>query len=223
MRVLIAEDNLQLATSLAEALTAQGMVVELVHDGVHADQILRSESFDVVVLDLTMPRMDGLEVLQRLRGRGALVPVLVLTARGEPRDRVLGLDAGADDYLAKPFDLDELEARLRALVRRAQGRSSNAIALGRLQWDLASRQGMVEGVPLSLPPRERGILEVLVGLAGTPVSKEALAERLTPMDNLVSNEAIEIYVCRLRQRLEGAGVEIRTLRGLGYLLQQTDA
>jgi DNA-binding response OmpR family regulator len=222
MRVLIAEDNIALATSLAQALAAEGMVVDVVNDGVHADQILRSANFDVVVLDLTMPRMDGLDVLRRLRGRGSSVPVLVLTARGEPRDRVLGLDAGADDYLSKPFDLGELEARIRALVRRAQGRAVNSIVVGALEWNPALRQVAVKGNALNLPPRERAILELLLADAGRPVGKDALADRLTTLDTAVSTEAIEIYVCRLRRRLEGSGVEIRTLRGLGYLMREGD-
>jgi two-component system response regulator TctD len=222
MRVLIAEDNVALATSLAQALTAEGMVVDTVNDGLHADQILRSAVFDVVVLDLTMPRMDGLDVLRRLRARGASVPVIVLTARGEPRDRIEGLDAGADDYLPKPFDLGELEARIRALVRRAQGRAVNSVVVGGLEWNPALRQAAVRGCELNLPPRERAILELLLAGAGRPVGKDALADRLTTMDTVVSTEAIEIYVCRLRRRLEGSGTEIRTLRGLGYLLQEAD-
>lgn len=223
MRVLIAEDNLQLGASLAQALSADGMVVDVVCDGVQADQLLRSEHFNVVVLDLTMPRMDGLEVLRRLRGRGATVPVLVLTARGDARDRIVGLDAGADDYLPKPFDLGELEARIRALVRRTQGQASNTITLGLLSWDAATRRVTVAGAEMALPPRERGILETLLGAAGRPVSKDALADGLTTLDNLVSHEAIEIYVSRLRRRLEGAGVEITTLRGLGYVLKASRA
>ncbi len=219
MRVLLAEDNLQLAASLLAALREQGMVLDCVHDGLHADQLLSTQDFDVLVLDLSLPRLDGLEVLRRLRQRGSALPVLILTARSETTDRVQGLNLGADDYLAKPFELSELEARIRALVRRSQGRAQSQVRLGLLCWDSLGREFAVDGRALSLPPREHSILEILIAQPGRPVSKDSLADQLCSLDELISPEAIEIYVSRLRKKLDGSGVVIRTLRGLGYLLE----
>jgi two-component system response regulator TctD len=222
MRVLLVEDNRPLAASLLAALKQQGMHPDCVHDGLHADQVLRAQAYEVVVLDLSLPRLDGLEVLRRLRARGGQVPVLVLTARGDTGDRVQGLNAGADDYLAKPFDLAELEARIRALARRAQGRGSTVVRCGPICWDSVGRNFTLRDQAFPLPPREHGILELLVGRFGKPVSKESMADRLTSLDESLSPEAIEIYVSRLRRKLEGSGLSIRTLRGLGYLLEIVD-
>ena len=219
MRLLLVEDNAQLVRSLTRALSDAGMVLDSVSDGLHADQLLKVQAYDVVVLDLSLPRLDGLEVLRRLRARGAGVPVLVLTARGDTEDRVRGLDQGADDYLAKPFQLSELEARIRALARRARGRASGIVRVGQLTWDSATRIFTLGEAMLPLPPREHGVLQVLINHAGTPVSKEALSDRLCTLDDVISPDAIEIYVHRLRKKLEGRGVTIRTLRGLGYLLE----
>lgn len=222
MRILLVEDNPQLTRTLREALSGVGMAVDHVADGVHADQILQSENFDAVVLDLSLPRLDGFEVLRRLRRRGADVPVLILTARGETEERVKGLNEGADDYLAKPFALDELEARLRALVRRRQGHVARSVQCGPLAYDQAGRLFRLAGQELTLPPREHGVLETLIVHAGSPVSKETIGDQLCGLDDFVTPDAIEIYVHRLRKRLEKSGVGIRTLRGLGYLLEETD-
>jgi two-component system response regulator TctD len=195
------------------------MVVDCVDDGVAADRLLASsESYDVVLLDLTLPRLDGIAVLRNLRERRSRVPVLILTVKSHIEDRVLGLDAGADDYLAKPYALAELEARIRALARRAQGAARNEIAIGDLGFDSATRQFHVHGAPLELTPRERAVLELLVTRAGSPVSKQVLSDRIVDLDSSVSIEAIEVYIHRLRRKLERSGVEIRTLRGLGYML-----
>ena len=223
MRVLIVEDNSQLVRSLTQALGAAGMVLDSVSDGVHADQLLQVEHYDVVLLDLALPRLDGLEILRRLRSRGAQVPVLILTATGEIQDRVRGLNAGADDYLPKPFELTELEARIRALARRSMGRGNTVFSIGRLAYDTVGRRFSVDGRTLSLPPREHGVLEVLIARAGKPVSKKILSEQLCSLDDAISPEAIEIYMHRLRKRLEGTGSEIRTLRGLGYMLEADEA
>ncbi len=219
MRALLVEDSPSLSNWIAKALRHSGLVVDRVDDGVHADQILQTQAFDIVLLDLTLPRMDGVDVLKNLRARKSTVPVLILTARNQVDDRVRGLDAGADDYLAKPFALSELEARIRALVRRAQGAPSNEIVLGDLRFDARSRQFHRADERLDLTPRERAVLEALMTRANTPVSKADLSGRIVDLNEAVSAEAIEIHIHRLRKKLDGAGVVIRTLRGLGYMIE----
>jgi two-component system response regulator TctD len=220
MRILLAEDQQQLAESLAQALSQSGFAVDRVHDGAAADQLLQTEPFSLVVLDIAMPRLDGWEVLKRLRARGNRVPVLILTAHGATMDRVRGLDLGADDYLAKPFELAELEARVRALIRRSQGHETTRVEFGPLAFDTVSRVFTVEGAPLSLTPRERAVLEVLVLRAGRAIDKAALSAQVYSLDDAASPDAIEIYVHRLRKKLSGSGIAVVTLRGLGYLLEQ---
>jgi len=218
MRVLLVEDNKRLVKALAAALSDEGMVLDTAVDGLAADQLLCVAAYDVVVLDLALPRLDGLQVLQRARARGNNVPVLVLTASGETSDRVSGLNAGADDYLPKPFDLAELTARLRALARRHAGHARACLQLGRLSYNSIARQFMLCGRHLALPPREFQILEVLMVNAGRPVSKTSIRDQLCSLDDDVTAEAIEVYVHRLRKRLTDSGLNIRTLRGLGYLM-----
>jgi len=222
VRVLLVEDNLKLAQSLKQGLGDAGMVVDSVGDGLHADQLLSHEDYDVVVLDLALPGIGGLEVLRRARARNDSVPVLVLTASGETSDRITGLNAGADDYLPKPFDLAELVARLRAIARRRVGRAHAVFESGRLRYDTVSRLFTLAGRMLTLPPREHALLELLMSQPGSPVSKQRLADRMCTLDDAISPEAIDIYIHRLRKRLEGAGMRIRTLRGLGYLLESDD-
>jgi two-component system response regulator TctD len=223
VRVLLVEDNRSLANWTAKALRHSGMIVDCMADGMAADHVLATQSYDIVLLDLTLPRMDGLTVLRNLRARGSHVPVLVLTVKSHLEDRVHGLDAGADDYLAKPYALSELEARIRALTRRAQGSARNETTLGSLTYESNGRTFRVGTEPLELTPRERAVLELLVTRAGDPVSKQVLSDRIVGLDNAVSIEAIEVYIHRLRKKLEGSGVEIRTLRGLGYMLEVRDA
>ncbi|MGO4813887.1 response regulator [Cupriavidus sp. 2MCAB6] len=222
MRTLLVEDNPKLARSLTEALGAAGMVLDVVSDGLHADQLLQAERYDVVVLDLALPGISGIEVLRRARARGDDVPVLILTASGETPDRVRGLNAGADDYLPKPFDLAELVARLRAIARRRQGSTHALFEMGRLCFDSVAMEFSVAGQPLVLPRREHGVLETLITRAGRPVSKQEMCAQLCSLDDAVSAEAVELYVHRLRKRLEGSGTHIRTLRGLGYRLEAVD-
>lgn len=223
MRVLLVEDNRSLSKWIAKALLNAGMVVDCMHDGVQADHVLLTQTYDVVLLDLSLPRMDGIMVLRNLRARESRMPVLVLTARSSIEERVIGLDAGADDYLAKPFDLSELEARIRALVRRARGNTGNEFALGSLQYESAGRLFRLGGNALALTPREHELLELLLTRVNSPVSKQVLSERIVGLDNSVSIEAIEIYIHRVRKKLEGSDVQIRTLRGLGYMLEARDA
>ena len=219
MRVLLIEDNAQLVRTLMQALAASNAVVDSVGNGAQADLLLRGQNYDVVVLDLELPGLSGLEVLPRLRRRGDAVPVLVLTASGEPNDRVHGLDTGADDYLAKPFDLGELEARLRALHRRSLGHAHPLLQVGRLSYDSVARSFHVGPERLALPPREHALLEVLIAADGRPIGKPALVERLCTLDESLSHDALEIYVHRLRRKLAGSGASIHTLRGLGYILE----
>jgi len=222
MRALLVEDNERLVRSLSAGLGAAGMVLDCVGDGLHADQLLQTEDYDVVVLDLALPGIGGHEVLRRVRARGNDVPVLILTASGETPERVRGLNAGADDYLAKPFELSELVARLRAIARRRVGRAHAVFAIGRLQYDSTAMRFRIGEQPLALPPREHGVLEALITHAGRPVGKPALSAALCSLDDAVSVEAVEIYIHRLRKKLEGSGTGIRTLRGLGYLLEAVD-
>jgi two-component system response regulator TctD len=221
MRILIVEDNPHLLRSLTLAL-AQGHVVDAVPDGAQADAVLRTERYDVVVLDLGLPKVDGLEVLRRLRARGDRTAVLVLTASGDTDDRVRGLDSGADDYLAKPFELTELEARLRALHRRSLGHASPALQVGRLAYDSVARSFRIAGERLALPPREHQVLEQLITRAGQPLRKRQLADAVSTLDESLNEDALEIYVHRLRRKLAGSGAVIHTLRGLGYVLEPAD-
>jgi two-component system response regulator TctD len=220
MRLLLVEDNPELAHWLARALRAADFVIDHLSDGAAADRALASESYDLVILDLALPKMDGLEVLGRLRTRGQTVPVLILTARGETDDRIKGLNLGADDYLAKPFELGELEARIKALLRRAHRAGSlPEISCGALAYDTVSRMFTVSGAPLALTPREHSVLEALITRAGQAVAKERLFAQVFSLDDNANVEAIELYVHRVRRKLEGSGVAITTLRGLGYLLE----
>jgi two-component system OmpR family response regulator len=177
----------------------------------------------LVILDVELPGMNGFEVLRRLRRRKATVPVLVLTARDTVHDRIQGLDLGADDYLTKPFEMGELEARMRALARRAAGIAQNEIHLGRLVMDLNGRRALVDNAPVDLSARELAVLEVLAARAGRVVSKDALMTSLYQWDEEVGPNAIEIYVHRIRRKLQDSGVTIRTVRGLGYLLERPEA
>lgn len=220
MRILIVEDDPVLADGLSRSLRAADYAVDCTGDGAAADHVLAAQDYDLVILDLGLPRLDGFEVLKRLRHRGSRVPVLVLTARDALDDRVKGLDLGADDYLTKPFDLPELEARVRALIRRGQSGGGSLLKHGALALDTAGRRATLNGEPLELSARELGVLEVLMLRSGRVVNKEQLAERLYGWDEEVGPNAIEVYVHRLRKKLEPAGVVIRTIRGLGYLLEK---
>lgn len=218
MRLLLAEDNPILAEGLAYALRAAGHAVDHVADGVAADAALSSLRFDLVILDLAMPRMPGLEVLRRLRARKSTMPVLILSGSDSMAARVEGLDQGADDYLTKPFGLAELEARVRALARRASHGCQSVVEHGRLAFDTVARVATLGGKPLDLSPREVGLLEVLLARAGRSASKRQIVEHLCDWGEEVSENAVEVYVHRLRRKLEPGGVRITTLRGLGYCL-----
>ena len=219
MRLLVVEDDTVLADALTHTLRAQGYAVDCMTTGSEADRALTDEEYDGVVLDIELPVLDGLEVLKRLRRRKAKTPVLMLTARDAVHDRIRGLDLGADDYMTKPFEAGELVARLRALIRRAQGSVDNELRVGRLTLDLKGRVATVDGEPLGLSARELAVLEVLATRAGRVVIKDVLMRSLYEWDDDVGSNAIEIYVHRICKKLQDSDVTIRTIRGLGYLME----
>jgi two-component system, OmpR family, response regulator len=221
MRILIAEDDQVLADGLLRTLRASGAVVDHVADGAQADSaLLTNTEFDLLILDLGLPKLHGLEVLKRLRARGLQLPVLILTAADSVDERVKGLDYGADDYMAKPFSLQELEARVRALTRRSAGASSALIKHGPLTYDQTGRVASIDGKMVDLSARELGLLEVLLQRVGRLVSKDQLVERLCEWGEEVSNNAIEVYVHRLHKKIEKGPIRIATVRGLGYCLEK---
>ena len=220
MRLLIAEDDQVLADGLLRSLRSVGYAVDQVGDGDAADAALEAHDFDLLILDLGLPRLHGLEVLRRLRARGSTAPVLILTAADSVEQRVKGLDLGADDYMAKPFSLQELEARVRALTRRGLGTASNLIRHGALSFDSIGRAAYINDQMIELSAREISLLEVLLQRAGRLVSKDQLVERLCEWGDEVSNNAIEVYIHRLRKKIEQDGVRIATVRGLGYCLER---
>lgn len=222
MRILLVEDHVELSRWVARALTESNFDVERAMNGADADALLAAHEYDLLILDLSLAKMDGLEVLKRLRARGSRTPVLIVTARSEVADRVKGLNLGADDYLAKPFELAELEARVKALLRRAHGGEAVHIVCGDLVFDTVSRTFEIGGKLLSLTPREHAVLEALITRAGKAIGKEQLFAKVFPMESDASPEAIEIYVHRVRKKLEASSVRIATLRGLGYLLEAVE-
>lgn len=220
MRILLVEDDEILADGISKALRQNGYAVDHVPTGADADHALQTTNFDMLLLDLGLPRMDGLEVLRRLRASKKNLPVLIVTARDRLEDRVSGLDLGADDYLTKPFDLPELEARVRALLRRGRGSPAVDIVYGPLRFDTIGRRVTVNEQPLELSARELAVLEILLQRGSAVVSKEQLIEHMYGWEEEVSHNAMEVNVHRLRKKLEPSGINIRTVRGLGYLLEQ---
>jgi two-component system, OmpR family, response regulator len=223
MRILIAEDDSILADGLIRSLRQSGYAVDHVKQGVEADTALSLQPFDLLILDLGLPLMPGLEVLRRLRARNSQMPVLILTAADSVDERVKGLDLGADDYMAKPFALNELEARVRALTRRGAGGGPTVVKHGSLAFDQVGRIATIGDQVIDLSARELGVLEVLLQRTGRLVSKEQLVNHLCEWGEEVSNNAIEVYVHRLRKKIEPSGAKIITVRGLGYTLEKAGA
>jgi two-component system OmpR family response regulator len=223
VRLLIVEDDAPLASGLQRILEAEGHAVDVTPRGEEAVLAASNEKFDLVILDIGLPQMDGFEVLRRLRAGppgGGPMPVLVLTARDAVDDRVRGLDLGADDYMVKPFAMPELTARVRALLRRSQAHGGPRIAHGPLQLDTVARRAFLKGEPLELAAREWAVLEVLLARVEKIVSKEAIIQAVAGWGDDLSPNAIEVYVSRLRYKLEPAGIRIRTVRGFGYMLEE---
>lgn len=223
MRILLVEDDEVLRDGLMRSLRLSGFAVDTVDNGGDADlALVTHKEYDLLILDLGLPKMDGFDVLRRLRRHNPRLPVLILTARDAVADRVSGLDLGADDYMTKPFNLPELEARVRALIRRGQSGEGGEIRQGALRLDIAGRRAFINDQSLDLSARELGVLEVLMLRSGKVVSKEQLAEKLCGWGEEVGENAIEVYVHRLRKKLVLSNIVIRTVRGLGYLLEKND-
>ena len=219
MRILLAEDERELGSWLVRALGQSGFQVDWVDDGRLVRHSLKSTRYDALILDLGLPGLGGREVLEDLREAGQRLPVLILTARDSLMERVDCLHGGADDFLAKPFELTELEARLVALVRRARGSDQPRFACGPLSYDAATKQFRLGHDPLALTPREHSVLRALIQRSGEPLTKQEIMDRVFSDEQAVNPEAIEVLVYRLRRRLEGGTLRITTLRGLGYVLE----
>ncbi|MFO1150501.1 MAG: response regulator [Alsobacter sp.] len=220
MRILLVEDNDQLSEWLGQLLEGRSHAVDRVRDAEGADAALLAFRYDLVILDLGLPGRQGLDLLRDIRRRGDKTSVLILTASDGATARVAGLDSGADDYLAKPFAIEELEARIRALLRRAQGRADNMLRFGPLVLDDTTGAVAVDGAVLALTPRERAVLTTLLSRAGGVVPKDRLVEAVFGFNEDASGSAIELYVHRVRRKLAGTGLEIVTLRGIGYALRE---
>ncbi|MDG1802302.1 MAG: response regulator transcription factor [Paracoccaceae bacterium] len=220
MRIVIVEDNIGVAKGIAYVLRDAGHAVDLVHDGDAADAFLRDDGADLIVLDIDLPGRDGISILRDMRARGDQRPVLMLTAKSEMSDKVIGLDAGADDYLVKPFDMAELSARVRALTRRVQTSQPLHDQIGGLRFDITARQVSGDAGVIDLPRREVAIFEALLAAQGRTLSKQSLLDSVYGTGSSVEEQVIEVYISRLRKRLRPHGVEIRVQRGLGYAMQE---
>lgn len=226
MRILLVEDDVMVASGIKLGLTDAGYAVDWVGSAERALDVTRAESFDLAVVDIGLPSMDGLALTQQLRRNGHTMPVLILTARDALQDRVQGLDIGADDYMVKPFELPELLARLRALLRRSQAATSAILSFGPLELDTALRQACIRNpqqpsttLPLELGPREWTVLEYMLFQAPKPVNKDKLLQALTGWDREITPNAVEVYMSRLRGKLEPHGIALRAIRGFGYRLE----
>ena len=224
MRLLLVEDDVMVASGLKLGLTDAGYAVDWVGSAERALEVTQAEAFDIAVVDIGLPRMDGLALTQALRKAGHAMPVLILTARDALQDRVQGLDRGADDYLVKPCELPELLARLRALLRRSQAATSAVLSFGPLELDTAQRRVCIRmndtsAIPLELGPREWTVMEYLLLQAPKPANKENLLQALTGWDKTITPNAVEVYISRLRSKLEPHGLIVRSIRGFGYRLE----
>ncbi len=221
-KILLVEDNELLADGLLRSLTMPGYAVDRLAHGERADSYLKSETCDLVVLDVGLPGIDGFEVLRRLRARGTRTPVLVLTARDAVEDRIRGLDLGADDYLTKPFVLGEFEARVRALIRRADNECAAQLVCGTLRMDTAALRAWLGDQELALTSREWTILEVLLRQLGQVISKKRITQAVKDWEQEVTPNTVEVHISRLRRKLGSTGPQIRAVRGFGYLLEDPD-
>ena len=213
------EDDPLLADGLMRSLKQADYTADWTADGEDAEAILRVHEFDLVILDLTLPHMDGLEILRLLRSRKVPVPILIITARSEIDDRIKGLDLGADDYLTKPFEMREFDARVRALLRRSRADGLKALSCGALTLDMAARRAYLNDQPLDLPRREFHVLEVLMSRHGRIISKDQIIDSISDFHDELNPSTVEIYIHRIRKKLEATDVTIRTVRGVGYILE----
>lgn len=220
MRILLVEDDTMLAESICEGLEKGGFAVDPLAAAEPAESALALTHYDLAIVDIGLPGMNGLELIQRVRRRRIDLPVLILTARDGLDDRITGLDLGADDYMVKPFQLPELQARIRALIRRSRSASSSELVVGRIRLDLARRTASNDGQILDLTGREWEILQQLMLATPNVVGKQKMAESLSEWENEITANAVEIYISRLRQKIQDCGVEIRTIRGIGYRLDE---
>lgn len=220
MRLLLVEDDMVLQDGLQRSFSQSGYAIDVMGDGEQADAILNYQHYDAIILDLGLPKLDGFELLQRLRHRGNQTPVIILTAYDDVKNRVKGLDLGADDYLPKPFDLSELEARVRALIRRGFSGGNAVLMFGDLQLDTESRQCTFKDEIVFLTSREVSLLELLMLRQNKVVSKSKILEHLCNFNEDLSENAVEANISRLRKKLHGYDIEIQTIRGIGYLLEK---
>ena len=218
MKLLLVEDNRELSSWLTKLLVQSGYAVEQAFTGEEASQFLLTQSYNAILLDLMLPGMKGQTLLKQLRSKNNDVPVLIISAQDKLQDIIEHLNLGADDYLAKPFDIKELEARLRSLLRRACGKTNPVLSCGALHYDTNSKQFSCAGTALALTPREHAVLEALIRFPGKTVAKQDLVDSLFTLEDTVSVKALEIYIVRLRKKIENSGAKIITLRGLGYML-----
>ena len=236
MRLLLVEDDVLVASGIKLGLSNAGYAVDWVGSAERALEVTQSDAFDIAVIDIGLPAMNGLELTQELRDRGHTMPVLILTARDALQDRVQGLDKGADDYMVKPFELPEMLARLRALLRRSQAATSAVLRFGPLELDTALRQASIQvradgsagesaliKQPLELGPREWTVMEYLMLQAPKPANKDKLLQALTGWDKEITPNAVEVYISRLRAKLEPHGIALRSIRGFGYRLERVGA
>jgi two-component system OmpR family response regulator len=221
MYILLAEDDEFLSHGISMALRDGGYRVDHAKTGPDAEAAARSVPYDLLILDLNLPLLDGREVLKRLRKEGQGLPVLVLTAYGSVEDRIHGLDLGANDYMTKPFDLGELEARVRALLRASTWNNRSAVTVGSLQFDTFARRAFIRDEEVELAARELAVLEFLLQNVGRVVTKQQLTDYIAGMDGEISNNALDILICRLRKKIDNSDCAIRTIRGLGYIFESS--
>ncbi|MEI6414140.1 MAG: response regulator transcription factor [Pseudomonadota bacterium] len=221
MRILLVEDDLTVSNALLEVLRRASYSVDHLASAEPAESLVSRIHYDLAIVDIGLPGMDGYELIRRWRRRKSTMPIMILTARDGLRDRVMGLDLGADDYMLKPFQVPELLARIRALIRRCGSATSSELLAGKIRIDLSRRVAEVDGQTLDLTSREWEILQQLVLASPKPLSKQKMVESLSQWDNELTSNAVEIYVSRLRTKLRNCGIEIHTIRGLGYRLDET--
>lgn len=222
MKIVVVEDNISMAKGIAYVLRDAGHAVDIVHDGNQAEAFLRTDSADLIILDINLPGLSGIDILRRLRSRLDERPVILLSARSDTSERVIGLDAGADDYLVKPFEMAELEARIRALSRRRSQKAVYTESIGALSLDVTAREVSVDGKPLPLPRRELALFEILIKAQGRSLTKSSILERLYGTGTEMDEKVVEVYISRLRKRLAQHQVGIQVRRGIGYQIVVLD-